>query len=231
MNRTLIVLSALAVLAAVPLTAQEKTGAAPAAEGSPKVSALKVGVVDFVRVIDAYPKAIEERKKVDELRKQQLTTLDAEVKKLREMQIKLADLQRGSRGYELAQHEIRLKQQDIEGTQSLFERDWRRAFDQFLVTVYADLERAVAIVAKDRGVHMVVRAHPELEGGSAEDRARVYETRMVWYASEEIDLTPAVIQLLQVPLPPDPKAVPAANDKPVEGQKPANGDKKDPAGG
>lgn len=224
------VLSALAAFGAAPASAQGSTGSAPSAEAAGKPAAPKIGIVDFVRVVEAYPRAIEERKKVDELRKQQLTILDGEVKKAREMQIKLNDLQRGTLRYDSAQHELRLKQQDIDGMQTVFDREWRRRIDEFYTAIYSDLERAVALVAKDRGVMLVLRAHPELEDGSVESKARVFEARMVWYAAEELDLTPAVIQLLQVPLPPDPKAAPAPSDKPTGGDKPADGTKKDASG-
>ena len=132
--------------------------------------------------------------------------LDAEIKKAREMQLKLSDLQRGTSARDLKEHELRLKEQDVDGMKTLFEREWRRKVEEFYTSIYADLERAVSIVAKDRGVQLVLRAHPELEDGSTESKARVFEARIVWYSAQELDLTAAVIALLQVPLPPDPKA-------------------------
>ncbi len=185
--------------------AQAPTPAAPAAEAK-AVNTPKIGVVDFVKVVDAYPRAIAERTKIEELRKQQRTVLEAELKKGKELELQLEDLQRGTPKYDLKLHELRLKKQDIEGMEQIFDRDWRRKIDEFYVAIYADLERAVAIVAKERGVQMVLRAHPQLEETSSENKARVFEARIVWFASEEIDLTPAVIKLLQVPLPEEPKA-------------------------
>jgi Skp family chaperone for outer membrane proteins len=198
-------------LSAVSAVAQGSSPAAPAIESKPaplatKLEAPKIGIVDFVKVVDAYPRAIAERQKIDELRKQQLTILDAEIKKAREMQLKLSDLQRGTSARDLKEHELRLKEQDVDGMKTLFEREWRRKVEEFYTSIYADLERAVSIVAKDRGVQLVLRAHPELEDGSTESKARVFEARIVWYSAQELDLTAAVIALLQVPLPPDPKA-------------------------
>ena len=144
--------------------------------------------------------------KIEELRKQQRSVLEAELKKGKELEVQLEDLQRGTPRYDLKLHELRLKKQDIEGMEQIFDREWRRKIDEFYVAIYADLERAVAIVAKERGVQMVLRAHPQLEETSSENKARLFEARIVWFASEEIDLTPAVIKLLQVPLPEAPKA-------------------------
>lgn len=206
-----------------PGVAQTPQGAqnpVPAAD----VKAPKVGVVDFVKVMDAYPRAIEARGKLDELRKQNRAVLEAEVKKGRELELKLEDLQRGTPAHDMKLHELRLKKQGIEGMEQIFEREWRRKFDEWYLTVYADMERAVAIVAKERGLQMVLRSHPQIEDGTVENRTRVYEARIVWFASEEVDVTPAVIKVLQVPLPPETKAdssKPAGETKPekVGGQR------------
>lgn len=192
-----VLLLSLSAFAAPAMAQQDATAAAKAAP--------KVGVVDFVKVVDAYPRAIEARAKIEELRKQQRGVLEAELKKGKELEVQLEDLQRGTPAHDLKLHELRLKKQNIEGMEQIFDREWRRKIDEFYTTIYSDLERAVAIVAKERGVLMVLRAHPQLEDGSLENKSRVFEARIVWYAAEEIDLTPAVIKLLQVPLPAEAK--------------------------
>lgn len=238
MNRALkaaVLFVSLSLVAAVPAVAQGTNTAAPAGESKPSANVTKVGIVDFVKIVDAYPRAIEERKKIDELRKQQLTILDAEIKKAKEMQLKLGDLQRGTSARDLKEHELRLKEQDIDGMKVLFERETRRRIEEFYNSIYGDLERAVAIVAKDRGVQLVLRAHPDIDDGSMESKARVFEARIVWYAAEELDLTPAVVALLQVPLPPDPKSAGGDAKSPADGAKAdgpkPDGAKKESAGG
>jgi Skp family chaperone for outer membrane proteins len=212
-SAVLFVASVLCLSAWASAKAQE-----PASAEAKAASAPKIGVVDFVKVVEAYPRAIEERAKIEEMRKQQRAVLEAELKKGRELEVKLEDLQRGTPAHDFTLHQLRMKKQDIEGLEQVYDRDWRRKIDEFYNAIYGDLERAVAIVAKERGVHMVLRAHPQLDGESAENRARVFEARMVWYSSSEIDLTPFVIKLLQVPLPAEPKAETA---KPVVETKPA----------
>jgi Skp family chaperone for outer membrane proteins len=214
MKSTLTVaLSVLSLLASVAAQGhQAPQNAVPAADAK----APKVGVVDFVKVMDAYPRAIEARGKLEEMRKQNRALLEAELKKGRELELKLEDLQRGTPAHDMKLHELRLKKQDIEGMEQIFEREWRRKFDEWYLSVYAEMERAVAIVAKERGLQMVLRSHPQLEDGTVENRTRVYEARIVWFASEEVDITPAVIKVLQVPLPAESKpdaAKPAGETK------------------
>lgn len=201
-----------------PLAAQE---ARPAQDPAPvaDAKALKVGVVDFVKVMDAFPRSIEGRTKLDELRKQNRAVLEVELKKGRELELHLEDLQRGTPAHDMKLHELRLRKQDIEGKEQLFEREWRRRFDEWYMSVYADMERAVAIVAKERGLQLVLRVHPQLEEATVENRTRVYDARIVWFAAEEIDITAAVIKVLQVPLPAEAKpeaAKPAGETKAVK---------------
>lgn len=174
--------------------------AAPIAESVP--SAPRIGVVDFVKVVDAYPRAIEERKKIEDLRQKQVAAIEAEVKKLREMDLKRDGLLRGTAERDLEDHRYRLKEAELEGLKQIFDREWRRRIEEFSVAMYEDMQRAVEIVAKDRGVQLVLRAHADGEASSLDGKARLMEARVIWFASEEIDLTAAVIKRLQLPLPP-----------------------------
>ena len=74
----------------------------------------------------------------------------------------------------------------------------------------------MAAVAKARGVDVVLRVHSmESSDGSPNQKGRIYERRDVWYASDAVDLTAAIVKWLQVELPPEPK----------DGPKDATGDK------
>jgi Skp family chaperone for outer membrane proteins len=113
--------------------------------------------------------------------------------------------------------ELRLAVQALEGRRAIFQEELRQQRESFYVLMLEDMQQAVAIVAKERGVSMVLRTHNDLLDGSTESKARVFEARVVWYASEEVDLTPAVIKLLQVPLPKRPEE--AAGTKPADAPK------------
>lgn len=210
------------------VSAQDRPSA-PAGESTQAPNAqprtgLVVGVVDFVKVIDAYPRAIQERKKIEEFAKQRRAVLAAEERKAQEIKLKRDDFQPGTFDRDLKENELRQQVQYLDGLSRVFESEHRRRIEEFYVKIYEDMQRAVAKVAKDRGVGLVLRVHEDTFDGSTESKARVFEARVVWYASEEIDLTPAIIQLLQVPLPEEPKAAPAGTDKTKEttGSKPGN---------
>ncbi len=69
------------------------------------------------------------------------------------------------------------------------------------------MEYAIARVAEDRGVAIVVRTQNilDLEPQDGEDPAglekaklRQFNRRTIWYTSQEVDLTPYLIKYLQV---------------------------------
>ncbi|MGE3175534.1 MAG: OmpH family outer membrane protein [Planctomycetota bacterium] len=187
------------------LVAQGGTPAQPAAETAmPKgVQGLTVGVVDFSRVFDAYPRAIDERKKLGEWRERQQAMIDAEERKLQEIRMKRDDLRPDTMERDVKELELNSKIRELEGLRQVLERDLNRRLNEMFVGLYADAEQAVGIVARERGVHLVLRKHLEAEDVKSQDaRLRLYETRVVWFAAEEVDLTAAVIRVLQAPLPP-----------------------------
>ena len=163
-----------------------------------------IGVVDFARVFEAYPKAIEQGKQLDEHKKRRMAELKAEETKAQDLQVQRDMLQPG---FEKDLKEIQLRNavQFREQLASAFDREMSRKRREFLVGIFDDMQRAVRIVAKERGLHLVIRSHEDLLDGSVESKAIIFEQRVVWYASEEIDNTPAVIKLLQVGLPELPK--------------------------
>ncbi len=187
---------------------------------------LTVGVVDFVKVMEAYPRAIQERKKIDDFAKEGRATIDAAERAANEIRLKRDDYQQGT--FERDQLELQLHQkaQYLDGLRQVFDNELSRKAETYYAVIYPDLQRAVAKVAKDRGVALVLRMHEDVLDGSPRTKARVFESRIVWYAAEEIDLTAAVIQLLQVPLPPDPNDKPQVTNPPTAkestGGKPGN---------
>jgi|KBSSwiStaDraftv2_1062776.scaffolds.fasta_scaffold443503_1 Skp family chaperone for outer membrane proteins len=206
---------------------------APAAEGTalPR-QGITIGVVDFAKVMEVYPRAIQERKKLDEFWKQCLAQVDQERRRADEIRLKRDDLQADTMDRDLKDLEYAAKQREIEALKSVLAQERSRRVERLLVTMYEDVQRAVALVAKDRGVQLVLRKHDDVVDGSTTNKARVYEVRQVWYAADELDLTPAVIQRLQVPLPDEPKD--ATNEKdqtPGKDQAPAKTQPKESTGG
>ena len=169
----------------------------------PAAGALPVGVVDFAKILEAYPRAIDLRKQLDVLMEQRQAELDEFQKRISEISGLRDNFREGSNEWLNKDLEVQLAVRAIEGKRQIFQQELRSEREKFYVTMLEDMQRAVAMIAKDRKIGLVLRVHEDVLDGSIESKARIFESRVVWFASEEIDLTPAVIKLLQVPLPPE----------------------------
>lgn len=234
---------AVACLAVVSpfLTAQEgmpATSSAVDAAAKAQANAPLVAVVDLAKAIEQYPKWIELQAKLDLLDNQireRMKQMDARVDDLRNaVQITSPESEERKR----AQFEFDVAQQERQFlAKSMYEKvdlEQQRA----LLAVYEDLEKAVPAVAKARGVSIVLRVlqSPKLPADVLPQsprgvgiRLRAHEGRQVWYASEELDLTPDLIKYLMVPREAKP-ADGAATGVPANGA-PAGSGKPPAAGG
>lgn len=196
----------------------------PAQDGKPPAPKFPVGVVDFQKVFEAYPRAIEEKGKLEEFKARRQAELDAEERKLEVLKAQRDNFKQGSTEYALKSLELRSLLQRLEGMQEVFRNEMGHKRDEFANKMFGDVERAIRIVAKERGLLLVLRQQAALDGLGPAQQAQLYEGRQLWYAAEEIDLTPAIIKLLQVPLPELPKASDAKGAAPKpSNEKPAGG--------
>lgn len=236
---------AVACLAVVSpfLTAQEGTPATPpnvdAAVRKAPANAPLIGVVDLAKAIAQYPKWIELQAKLD--------VLDGQVRdRMKQMDTRVDDLRNAvqitspeSEERKRAQFELELAQQERQFlAKSMYEKvdlEQQRA----LLTVYEDLEKAVPVVAKARGATIVLRVlqTPELPADvppqsarAVSGRLRSYEARQVWFASDEVDLTPDLIKYLMVPRDAKPANGAPGTGVPATGA-PGGNDKPAPVGG
>jgi Skp family chaperone for outer membrane proteins len=183
-------LSVAALVATSPVRAQDK----------PIALEKVVGVVDFVKTIDAYPRFAEERKRLEGKRKAMQDELDGEQKKIDDMQGQRDLLPRESKERAQKELQIDLSLRNLQGQRDIAQADMRQQYDKLLVSVYEDIEVAIKKVAQEKGLKLVLRVHRDVGNDTVPGKARLYESRIVWYAADEVDLTPAVIKLLQVPL-------------------------------
>ena len=179
-----------------------KPAAAKTAPGvaSPR-NQLSIGVVDFAKILEAYPRAIEQRQLLDALMTRRQAELDAFQKRAGEARGLRDNFKEGSNEWLNKDLELQLALRAIEGKRQIFQAELVSEREEFYVAMLEDMQRAVTMVAQDRQVGLVLRVHEDLLDGSIDNKARVFESRVVWYAAKEIDLTLAVIKLLQVPLP------------------------------
>jgi Skp family chaperone for outer membrane proteins len=190
MSRTLRnLLPFLAITALVSLSPRQQT---PAIENA-------VGVVDFVKVFDAYPRAIEEGKRLDGVRKQLQEGFDRENKKLEDMHEQAKIHPKNSRERAQIEVDIDAGLRRLKGMADIADADMREQQEKRLVSAYEDIDAAVQAVAKEKGLKLVMRVHRDVGNDTTTGKLRLYESRVVWYSTAEMDLTAAVIKLLQVP--------------------------------
>lgn len=186
-----------AFLASTP-SAQEPVADKSTAQATAK---LAIGYVDFVKVFEAYPRVAEDRKQLGELKKQRTAKLTEEEAQLKKLQMQAELENKGTARRAEKDLEIQGLGRRLEALQEIYQTEIRMALEEMQVAWFEDAQRAIAIVAKERGLAMVFRVFGE-NGETVRDKATVFEKRAVWYASEEVDITQSVIKVLQVPLPP-----------------------------
>jgi len=221
--------AALAALASL-LPAQENTNP-PGSDSKPtdaagRVRGVTIGVVDLDKAIDQYPKAIAERDRLQKLLQELGDRLNAESKRIDGIKADLSLLKEGSDQRELKEWELGKAMNDHKALASLLRAQFDRQVERFEIAIYQDLELAVAQVAKDRGVQIVLRVRPQgvpSDGGkepanAQQARLQGFNRRDVWYHADEVDLTPALIKYLLVPI----------DVKKIEGGKPEAGKSETP---
>jgi Skp family chaperone for outer membrane proteins len=199
MNRLLVAFLVLCPSAlATPVRAQAPA-ATSAAQAAPQKIA--VGVIDFVKLFEAYPRVAEDRRQYDEFRKQRRTMFDDEKKKVEDLKLGLEIEKKNTANRAIKELEIQAMMSRLEGLQKILETEMRMKLEDLQVAWFEDAQRAIAIVAKERGISIVLRILAD-NGETTRDKVSIFEQRAVWYAGAEVDITPFVIRLLQVPLPP-----------------------------
>jgi Skp family chaperone for outer membrane proteins len=207
----------------------------PADATAPKKAAqITIGVVDLSKVIDVYPKAIAERERLQALSKRFSAEIDALSKQFDALRSDLSLLKEGSEKRETMEFELRMLSEQRKGLAELRKNQFDRELEKFELAVYQDLEVACAEVAKARGVQVLLRTQstPSFEDGAAKDpvslqraQLQAYDRRQVWFASDEVDLTQALIKYLSVPVDAKPADAKGADGKKGDAQKPGTGAK------
>lgn len=215
------------LLAAGPfLSAQDATAPAKPAPSASEATALRnkpaaplVGVVDLDKAIENYPRWIELQERLKVMSKQ------AE-ERMKQFQVKLEDARGAvkvtnpdSEDGKQAQFQLEMTQQEGKWLYNMLNEKLDAEQQKAMLAVFEDLEKAVPVVAKARGVSVVLRVHqvPQAPAGISGQRAttgrlRAFENKQVWFASEEVDLTPDLIKYLMVPRDGDKAATPPKSD-------------------
>ena len=174
-----------------------------------------VGTVDFPRLLseyDAYKKAVEQAKAEEEVAQKEigrlkeklgLVEVEQRIRQLRQKALNpaIADEERkaaGTEGEQLLRDSATKIQQFNAFSQQLEEKsqqDRLRILNPFQLKA----REAVIAVAQDKGLHMVLPLVPrEIKIQAADDTETIYNVfeGPVLYASEDLDITDAVIAVL-----------------------------------
>jgi Skp family chaperone for outer membrane proteins len=215
-TRDLLVFVAVAWLgttfAAPRLAAQEGVGK-PAAVDAKAVRATPVGptigTVDLVKAFDQYPKWIQLKGELAKMSDQFEDQLKQVTKRLDELRATINATAPDSEERKRAEFELDLGLQQRQWLAKTL-RDKARAEEaKAMLAVYEDVEAAIAVVARNRGVALVQRVHElgpapaelgKLGGKDIENRVMGFERKQVWFAAAEIDLTDDLIKQLMVPV-------------------------------
>jgi Skp family chaperone for outer membrane proteins len=193
----------------LPLLPAQEGGSKPApADAAAKRAtppALAVGVVDLGKAFDLYWRTIKERERLQRLAQ----SFDDKMKEIEqradELKATIANLKEGrDRSQKMMEYELAMQLR--RGQAQLFEDEMRAETARMQLAIHEDLEAAVRQLAKDRGLHVVLRI--DVDDKTLDDkgqkqlvnRVRQYEMRQILYAADELDLTPALVKMLQVPL-------------------------------
>lgn len=189
------------------LVAQETAGAKPADAAAKRPVAQSIGVIDIVKVFDQYPKAIKERERLGKVKASFDARIDQLNKRLEETKATIQTLKKDSIDYRLKVAEYRNGMQQREELGKVYSDELQLENMRSDLELFADIEFAIAQVAKDRGLQLVLRTVevPAADAGDDEVRSlqlrtSIFDRRQVWYSSGELDITPMVIKFLMVPL-------------------------------
>ncbi|MCR9245553.1 MAG: OmpH family outer membrane protein [bacterium] len=199
-----LLLAAAAALAGAPQLSAQTPTTKPAPTTKPV--ATTIAVVDLETAIDNYGVAIKERERLQKMSSQFSDQLDAITKNIEELRAQLTLLRPGTNDYANKEFELQSLARRRDDTAQFMKRQFDTELEAFELRVYEDLEFAIAKVARDRGVAIVLRKQetldlaPEEAGSSGlqQARHRQFTRRTVWFTDESVDLTPALVKYLQV---------------------------------
>lgn len=169
-----------------------------------------VGVIDVSKVIDQYPRHIKLRAELDARFDQYQDQLQQQVQQLETLRVTVQGMGANVPERAEAEHQYKIALQTQDFRRKYFNDLLAAEELRMMLEVYEDLDFAVSKVAKKVGVSMVVIkrdiprspvAIAEMSEREVQARVNAFQSRTVWYASKELEITGDVIKYLMVPLP------------------------------
>lgn len=170
----------------------------PAGNGVPEAArpgGLTLAVIDLDRILSAYPRAIRGSQELDKLKAGRKAELEEDQRKIRTEELLLENYKPGTER-EFLELKIQTMINTLQGKARIYEDELRRRRQTFFSAMLVDVQAAVRKAAEERRIDVVLRKHEDLGAGTSD--AIDFQTRVVWYAAERFDLSPAVIKILEV---------------------------------
>lgn len=200
----------LPVAAALTLLATATAQGPQNASATQPSRGLVVGVIDVIKAVEQYPRYIKLRAELEASIQQyegQLKEMSARAEELRGTIQVLAE---GSPERADKEFEYKMLLQSQDYRRKAFRDRMQQQDLRNTLSVYEDLEYVIGVVARRKGVALVLtkqdivpssRAIADLPAAEVQGRVKAFDRRQVWFASKELDLTGDIIKELMIPVP------------------------------
>ena len=155
-----------------------------------------VGVVDALRVFDAFPDAVAGRAKLEEMSNQFTLVAEQHRRRIEELELDYQKFVEGTQDRDLVGVELRVTRLRLQSLIEVFDRRLRNESRPFVVEMYDRIWAAVDKVAKAKGLALVFRVRRD-QGADLDLRRANNDMRSVLYAAPHLDLTQDVINTLK----------------------------------
>ena len=166
------------------------------AQEDPANLSRSVGVVDALKVFDAFPDAVEGRAKLTEMNNQFAQVLEQHQKRIADLELDYGSFVEGTQERDLVGVELRVTRLRLQSLIEVFERRMRNASRPFVADMYDRIWVAVEKVAKAKGLALVLRVR-QAQAADLDIRRANNDMRSVLYAAPHLDLTQHVINMLK----------------------------------
>jgi Skp family chaperone for outer membrane proteins len=188
------------MVTAIKAFGEEKAAATPASpdsrasRGGQEAKCLKIGVVSVRKVFQDCKRNVKYRQELAAERDKMETELETLAKEIDLNKINLKALKTGSSDYSAMMKEILEKQGKLQAQQEFFKRQMDIRESQVIESLFKDVVKAVAEVAKEKGFDLVLeRSEPDLPAASSNELTLTISTHKVLFDAGCPDITNEVL--------------------------------------
>lgn len=186
------------ILAVVAVGAMSLTNTV-AQTASPKVGPSSVAVCNIMEIFTKYTRAADLMKDLE--KKQQAIQAENEkrTKAIEAKQQELASYKPGKPEYKRVQEQIKRMAIELQVWRRMQENSLLEEHLNLTKEMYEEVRKAVASVAKYNGVDIVLQIEPaDIDAQNATEMVNLISRRKVVYCTDRLDLTPSVLQYLNM---------------------------------